>query len=563
MAAPDAARATASLTIHPPTFPARLIGFGSVFGKSLRDSRRAILLAALLLGVIVAVTVSQIVIEFDTALERTQLAAQMSALPAVFQGMLGQPIAIDTLGGFISWRIFNFLPVMLGIWSLVALSSTLAGELARGSLELVAAAPLARARIAIEKAAAHVVAVSLALLALALITWASIAAFAALPGDNIGSEAAFGHAAWLLVATLAPGAFAFAIAPVVGRGTALGIGSVVLVGSYVVNGYAGTVPAFDAIRGLSYFFVTAQHRPLAGSWDWSSVGALGAVVVILLGVGVLAFSRRDLIVPTGSRLPAIRLGFTVAGPFARSFAERLPAALAWGAALGLYGLTLATSADEFAAQLGQIPQIIEMIQRIYPDADLLSTGGFLQLAFFESGLLFVGLAAAAFVSGWASEETERRLEVVLGAPLSRAMWAIKSGLGVLGAVAVLTLLTAGGVAIGAAIQGGEVAQPTIGVLVIGLYAGALCGVGLSVGGLVRPGLAGPVTVGLSLGFYLFELIGSILRLPDQVLDLALNRHLGQPIIGAYDGPGLLACAALAFGGLAVGALGLRRRDIGR
>jgi putative exporter of polyketide antibiotics len=113
------------------------------------------------------------------------------------------------------------------------------------------------------------------------------------------------------------------------------------------------------------------------------------------------------------------------------------------------------------------------------------------------------------------------------------------------------------------VQGGEVVRPTIGVLVIGAYAAALAGVGLAVGGLVRPSLAGPVTVGLGLGFYLFELIGSILRLPDQVLDFALNRHLGQPIIGVYDWPGLLACTVLAFGGLAVGALGLRRRDIGR
>ena len=563
MAAPDAAQATVSVTFNAPTFGARLIGLGSVFGKSLHDSRRAIFGASLLLGAIVAVSVSQLALEFDTPLERSLLAAQMAALPRVFQGLLGEPIRIDTLGGFISWRIFNFLPVMLGIWSLVALSSTLAGELARGSLEFVAAAPLARARIAIEKAAAHVVAVGLSLLILAVITWASIAGFAALPGDEIGLDAALAHAAWLLVATLAPGALAFAIAPLVDRGTALGIGAIALVGSYVVNGYAGTVPAFDAIRGLSYFFVASQHRPLVGSWDWSSVGTLGAVVVILLGVGVLAFSRRDLIVPTGSRVPAIRLGFTVAGPFARSFAERLPAALAWGAALGLYGLMLATSADEFAAQLALIPQIVEMIQRIYPNADLFSTGGFLQLAFFGSGLLFVGLAAAAFVAGWASEEGERRLEVVLGAPLSRARWAIESGLGVLGAVAVLTLLTALGVAIGAGVQGSAVARPTIGVLVIGVYAGALCGVGLAVGGLVRPSLAGPVTVGLSLGFYLFELIGSILRLPDQVLDLALNRHLGQPIIGTFDGPGLVACAVLAIGGLAVCAIGLRRRDIGR
>ena len=42
-----------------------------------------------------------------------------------------------------------------------------------------------------------------------------------------------------------------------------------------------------------------------------------------------------------------------------------------------------------------------------------------------------------------------------------------------------------------------------------------------------------------------------------------NRHLGQPILGQYDWPGMAICAAIATGGLLVCALGMRRRDIGR
>ena len=41
------------------------------------------------------------------------------------------------------------------------------------------------------------------------------------------------------------------------------------------------------------------------------------------------------------------------------------------------------------AQLGQIPQILELIKRIYPDADILWTGGFLQLAFFQQGIIVI------------------------------------------------------------------------------------------------------------------------------------------------------------------------------
>jgi hypothetical protein len=92
---------------------------------------------------------------------------------------------------------------------------------------------------------------------------------------------------------------------------------------------------------------------------------------------------------------------------------------------------------------------------------------------------------------------------------------------------------------------------------------ALAGIGLAVGGLIRPSLAAPVTVVLGMAFYLLDLIGSILDLPDYIVDLALNRHLGRPILGVYDGPGMALCAALAIGGVLACAWGMRRRDVGR
>ena len=134
-----------------PTTRARLFGLGSVFGKSVRDSRRTAIALGIVFSLFVVATAAQVAADFPSLLARQTFARQLSALPAVFQGMLGEPIRIDTLGGFVSWRIFNFLPVMFGIWSVVALSGTLAGELARGSLDPLAATSVARRRLAIQK----------------------------------------------------------------------------------------------------------------------------------------------------------------------------------------------------------------------------------------------------------------------------------------------------------------------------------------------------------------------------------------------------------------------------
>jgi hypothetical protein len=40
-------------------------------------------------------------------------------------------------------------------------------------------------------------------------------------------------------------------------------------------------------------------------------------------------------------------------------------------------------------------------------------------------------------------------------------------------------------------------------------------------------------------------------------------HMGQPMVGAWDAGGVVACLVLAAGGLAVGAWGMGRRDVSR
>jgi putative exporter of polyketide antibiotics len=241
----------------------------------------------------------------------------------------------------------------------------------------------------------------------------------------------------------------------------------------------------------------------------------------------------------------------------------LPVAIGWGLGLGAIGLVFASNLDAMRDAFRSLPQIQQIIERIYPGVDLFSAGGILQLVFFGFGALIVAAAAGMLAAGWASDETRGRLEVVLQAPISRASWAVRSGMGVMAAVVVLTLVVAVMIAVGTVAVGGEAATPALGVGMLGLYAAALVGVGIAAGGLARANVAAAVAGGLGLANYLLDTIGTGLRLPRSILDLSLSSHLGQPMAGVYDPVGLIACAGLVVGGVALSAVGYARRDIVR
>jgi ABC-2 type transport system permease protein len=551
-----------------PALLSRVYGLGSVFGKTLLDMRGAVVVVGLVFAAITVGTATQVAMEFDTVESRRLLVEQMQLLPAIFHGLLGEPINIETLPGFLSWRLMGFMPLLIGIWAIVALSGTLAGEAARGTLELVLATPVSRLSLALQKFAAVAVGVTIALVISAILTWLGTLAFAALPGDEAALGAVLAEFGFVLAISLLFGSLAFALGPLLGRALAAGTAAATMFTAYMVNGYADLVPGFDVLRVASPFYWTTQHRPMAGVSDWPALALVFGLAAIFAAVGLLLFKQRDLASTVSLPRPARAAGLTartgrwsLAGPGRRSLGERLPSAIGWGAGLGMYGFVIAVSAEEFGQVLSSLPQLSEIVERFYPGIDLSTAGGLLQLAMFNFAALIVGLATATLIDSWAADETDRRLEIVLAAPLQRVAWALRSGLGVMGALLILVLVMAVGIALGAAVMGDPVAGPISGALVLGLYAAALAGVGLLVAGLGWPGRAGLVVTGLAIGMWLLEFIGSAVGLPGDVLNLALTRHLGRPMVGSYNEVGMLISAGIALGGLVLGALAFKRRDV--
>ena len=542
-----------------PSGLSRIYGFGSIYAKTIRDSRLAFIIAAGLLGGVTLVMGAAVSSVFPTPASRLEIDKLIGGMPAQMVDFFGKPEKLGTLGGYLTWKYGLTMVLITTLWSVLALSGTLAGEASRGSLDLIASGPHGKRRIAIEKLAAHLTMLVLVLgiMVVSLVVSSNTFGDAAL-GDQIEPLSAFGFALWLGFGALFFGGLAFALAPLLGRAGSAGVAAI----AAAVLWTAHTMD-MGPLALLSPYHWMGNQVALVGEYDWPGVALVGIVAAVLLVIGIETFNRRDLGVTAGlglPMLPAAVLG--VHGPVSRAFGEQLPRALSWGIGIGLFGVMLASLAGEMTSQLTGDENLLKVLQTGFPGLDLTTAGGFLQL-FVELFYIVAGFAAATFVSKWASDETGGRLEELLATPLRRSSWVLAGGLAALGAVAVMTLVFALGIGLGAASGGLSAGDAMLGAVSLGLYGAALVGIGVAVGGLWRTSIAAEIVALFVVATYLIGLLAPPLGLPDWVHQLALTAHFGQPMAGQWDVVGIVASVVIATAGILIGSWGMARRDVGR
>ncbi len=547
--------------VSPSRVWSRLWGFGSVFGKGLRDSRWGLLATGGFIGFTLLAGGSAMAEAYGTPEARRQMANYAEMVPEALRGMYGNPVNVDSIGGFLSWHYAGFFALISGLWSILALSGTLAGELKKGSLEFVLSSPAGRRSVALQKVGAHVVAMALAMALVTLAAALTGLLFKRLAQDDIPLAAAAAFSLRIGLSALLAGSIAFAVSTLVGHRSGAAIGGSVMLGAYVVNGWAGGIPAFKSVAGLTWFSWTQNHLPLAGAYDWPSQLAVGLAAALLLAVGSEGFVRRDVVAAAGISLPqppGIVLGLR--GPISRSLGELLPVSLAWGIGLGAFGFVIAAASRSFAEGIVSAPDIMRVFSQFFP-GDPTSPAWLLQMAFADFGFVLVAFAAATFVAGWASDETSGRLEMLLSTPLSRARSAIAGGVAASLAIAVTVAIVALALAVGVALADGEWQTPVAGTIALAVYGAGLLGVGFAIAGLWRPAVAGPAVAAIALLTFLVDLLAEPLNLPGWIHELALSTHMGSPMVGVWDAAGMAACLVLLVLGVGAGALGMRRRDV--
>ena len=529
-----------------------LAGTGGLVRLILRRDRVLLPLWVLPLALVPLSYVASINELYPTAAGR-QLYADVSAHNASFVALYGRLFG-SSLGEMVAWRA-GFIPVMIGLFSILTVIRHTRTEEEAGRRELIGATVVGR----------H------AGLAAALLTTlgANLVLGTVLALGMIGQHLpAAGSLAFGMELAAAGWAFA-ALAAVVAQltssaGSARAIAIVALGTAYVLRVVGDVSGIGDGtlawLTWLSPIGWGQGIRPYAGDEWWPVALTAGFTVVLALAAVVLS-ARRDV----GAGLLPPRPGPASAAPGLRS-----PLALAWRLHRGLLagwvagfaalGVVMGGVAKGIGDLVRDSPQLTELFARIGGANGVIDS-------YLASTLGLFGLIAAAYaiqaILKMRAEEASGRAEPVLATAVGRLRWAGSHlvfallGPAAVLAVAGLTMGLTHGLNTGDVgrevprILGGALAQlPAVWVL---------AAIAVLLSGLL-PRFAA-VSWGALAVCLLVGLVGSALQLDQWLVDISPFTHIPHLPGGTPTATPLVALSAVAALLTVAGLAGLRRRDI--
>jgi ABC-2 type transport system permease protein len=546
------------------------VWLSSVFLKTLRDYRIAILGWGIGMGLVVISPMASV-----SALVTTPEARQQLVSLAASFAWNADPIAADTIGGYATFKIGIFI-FLIAVWPLLAGSRMLRGEEDRGSMDVLLSLPRPRLNVALEKMAAMWTALLAMGLLIGLLAFAGGKIF---HGDfGLGDALLFGLDIALICAVI--GGLALLISQFTQeRGPAAGWTAGLLLVFIVMDMVHRVAANAEWISRLSPIYYYNLSKPLVPSYG-TNAGAmvvLLALAVILGGVATLLFVKRDVggtvPLPSWLRLPERRASralpagdWSLRSVYARSMGMIAMPTLWWTLVIagfaGWMVYVVQLMETRLSSMLSSSPTFANLIKNL-GGGNASINAGFLSAMFFFLPLMLMAFAVTQ-VASWSADEQDGRLELVLSTPQPRVQVLLGRFAALATAsifVSVVTLLASFVAAAGAGVKldSGNLAAATLGMIPLGLLIAAF---GYLAAGWLRTAAdTGLLSFVLAIWFFI-SFIGPELKLPDATLRLSAFYYYGTPLLHGLQLTSVLGVIAVAALALGIGTLRFARKDIG-
>jgi len=535
---------------------------------ALSSHRTGLLMTALvgaLGGAINAIAFAQIA--GDTAAARAVFAQQMELLGRQLTYLLPVPAQLDTMAGYLVWRWFGSAVLIYAFWGLLAGTGAGRGDEERGLSELWLSTGASRVRLIAARVAgfATVAAISIAV----MLGVTDIGAAIGQEPLLLGPLALEGLAIWTL--TLFVFAFALVVAQLVTtRRSATGIAGIIVLALFMLNAAARSGVEVGPVRWLSPFYLYERSTPLlrGGSLDVAGTSALAIGALILVVIAVVAFVRRDIGGPLFRGAPGTaRVAWRpAADPLLRApvlaiVDQQRVWIVAWALGLALLAGFLTSIAKTMVDAFGSSD--IPILRAYFERAGINAYADFVGVIWFSTLLLLISLFVVAQVNGWAADDAEGRLEVILSAPISRARVVVERVAAVVLACAVIVAVSSLAVYLtarstGISLPGGRFVFASAAVLPVGY---AFAGIGHALVGW-RPRVAVAALGALAVVGYFAQQFAPLFQWPDWVNNISLYALYGTPM-SKDDWSGIATLVGIGVVGTAAAVVAMRRRDVGR
>lgn len=503
-----------------------------------------------------------------SAASRVAFGHQMEDLGRTLTLLLPVPARLDTVGGYLQWRVFGALPLLFGVWALFAAAGAIRGDERRGLVEAWLASGVRRDRYVVVRFTTF----ALAALIVTCVTSAAIDLGTVGSGLSLDTVRLAQATAVILATTLVPYALTLVLAHVPPtRGAAAALAGAVLAVLFLLNSASRTTPDLRPVaRLVSPFYYVDRSDPLTpgGNLDPGATIVLFAVTVLLVVLAAWLMRTRDINAPlfrirardhpvAHSPSPNRWLRF----PVLSALYEQRVGLVAWAAGSGIGGAYVASLGRSMVDHLVKAPEGLHAYLSVAAGKDAyIALTGYFWFGIFQLVLVAFALAQAA---RWTSEDNEGRLEMTLSAPLPR--WRIVAERGVTFLICAAVIVAAGSVGFFLAARGAGIHVQATNLVVASL---CLLPFVLSFGavGAVLTSRAPRAAIALLAGFAFLSYVitegGPLLKWPDWALHLSAFSLYGTPLSSGVYWGGLWILLVIAAGGFGLGAILMQRRDVG-
>ena len=503
-----------------------------------------------------------------TAASRVAFGHQMETFGRSYSYLLPLPVRVDTVSGYVQWRIYGALPILFGFWALMAATGATRGDEDRGLVEEWLTSRLGRGRYIGTRFVTFAIAAFIAVAA----TSAAIDLGVVLSGFSLDLGSVIEDSFALLALTLTCYGIAMVVAQFASRRAVVGgLAGAVLAVLFFINSFSRTDESLRLVaRLISPFYYVDRSTPLTpgGTFD------IGATAGLLIAAGALAvlaawlMNVRDIGSPLFQRrrrehpvthLPSRNRLLRI--PVLSSLYEQRLSLLAWtvGAVIGaVYSASAGRSIVDLAKGRGSFHAYLTIAGHGNPYVAL--TG------YFWFGIFQLVLVAFALtcVARWSSDDNEGRLEMQLSAPVSRRRVVGERAIAFLAGAVVVVAVSSVAFYLAAAassidLHAGDLIVASLALLPFVLSFAALGAVLTS----RVPRAAIAVLATFAFLSYLITEGGPLLKWPDGVMKLSAFSLYGTPLTSGVYWTGLWILLAITVVGFGVAAALMQRREVGR